>query len=30
MDKPTRAGLDDAIRLLAKETRQQKDEVKNP
>jgi peptide deformylase len=28
MDKPTRAGLDDAIRLLAKETRQQKDEVK--
>jgi peptide deformylase len=28
MDKKTRGGLDDAIRLLAKETRQQKDEVK--
>jgi peptide deformylase len=28
MDKKTRSGLDDAIRLLAKETRQQKDEVK--
>ena len=28
MDKKTRAGLDEAIRQLAKETRQQKDEVK--
>jgi len=28
MDKKTRAGLDEAIRLLAKETRQQKEEQK--
>ena len=28
MDKKTRAGLDEAIRLLAKETRQQKEELK--
>ena len=28
MDKKTRAGLDEAIRLLAKETRQQREEIK--